>query len=216
MQDWMTTSPSLSAGQHLELMRTLQQRSDAGEVIFPPRHQLFKALMLTPLAKVKVVILGQDPYHGQGQAHGLAFSVPNGIATPPSLRNIQKEIAQDIYPDTLYQPQNDLSPWAQQGVLLLNATLSVVEGQAGSHQHLGWQSITDDLIRTVNAHHPHIVFMLWGKHAQAKAPLITGNHLVLQAPHPSPLSAHRGFLGCGHFSQANAYLMQHQRTPIVW
>lgn len=183
--------------------------------VFPPSNLVFNALNSTPLSQVKVVILGQDPYHGPGQAHGLAFSVPKGIAHPPSLHNIFKELGQDL--QLPYPQSGDLSPWAQQGVLLLNTTLTVRQAQAGSHQKKGWETFTDRIINLVNEHTQHTVFMLWGAHAQQKEAIInTNNHCVLKAPHPSPLSAHRGFLGCKHFSKANAYLIANQKKPVEW
>ncbi len=176
-----------------------------GRAIYPPRADHFRALELTDPDNVRVVILGQDPYHGEGQAHGLAFSVPVGIPTPPSLRNIFKELARDL--GTPAPPCGNLEHWARQGVLLLNTVLTVEEGKPGSHQGLGWEHITDTIIAHLGTRKTPTVFMLWGAHAQRKRSLISNsNHLVLEAPHPSPLSAHRGFLGCGHFGKANAFL----------
>ncbi|TDQ13553.1 uracil-DNA glycosylase [Algoriphagus boseongensis] len=183
--------------------------------VFPPGKEIFNAFWHCPLDKVKVVILGQDPYHGPGQAHGLSFSVKPGIPFPPSLLNIFKEIKQDLGKDM--PPNGDLSSWADQGVFLLNATLTVRAHQAGSHQNKGWEIFTDKVIQTISASREQVVFLLWGAYAQKKAELIdSSKHLILKAPHPSPLSAHRGFLGCGHFSKANQYLESKGLEPIKW
>ena len=183
--------------------------------IYPPGTQIFSAFNLTPLTAVKVVIIGQDPYHGPGQAHGLCFSVPEGIALPPSLLNIYKEIQADLgipVPKT-----GNLEKWAKQGVLLLNATLTVRSGMAGSHQDKGWEIFTDNVIRTISDLRAGIVFLLWGKYAQNKEELIDKEkHFVLKAPHPSPLSASRGFFGCKHFSQTNELLSQNGLGSIDW
>lgn len=183
--------------------------------VYPDQHDLFNALHFTNYPDVKVVILGQDPYHGPGQAHGLSFSVKPGIATPPSLQNIYKELNQDIgcaIPNNGY-----LKKWADQGVLLLNTALSVRAGEANSHASIGWHVFTSAVISALNDHETPIVFLLWGKHAQDHASLVTNQmHLILKAPHPSPLSAHRGFLGCGHFSKANAFLIANGMAPIDW
>lgn len=192
----------------------------SGKPVFP--HDVFHALHLTPVDSVKVVILGQDPYHGLDtvhgtaipQAHGLAFSVPQGAKIPPSLRNIYKEIVAETGGPA--PRSGNLEGWAQQGVLLLNTVLTVEQGKAASHARRGWEAVTDHILRELAVRCEHLVFLLWGSHAQAKAPLLTGNHLILQAPHPSPLSAHRGFLGCGHFGQANAWLAAHGRTSVNW
>jgi uracil-DNA glycosylase len=195
-----------------------QQRAD-GKTVYPA--DVFRALRLTSPEQVKVVILGQDPYHGEDrgapQAHGLAFSVPAPVRPPPSLRNIFKEINASLG----FEPPKHgcLDSWAQQGVLLLNTSLTVERDKAGSHAKRGWEQCTDTLIHEMATRHDHLVFMLWGAHAQAKRALIadTGkSHRVLEAPHPSPLSAHRGFLGCGHFAAANAYLQEQGRAPIDW
>lgn len=193
----------------------LEDISNSGVAVYPNPEQRFKALELTTFADTKVVILGQDPYHGPGQAHGLAFSVPNGLTKPPSLRNIHKELCSDL---GINPPKHgDLSSWAKQGVLLLNSSLSVISGQAGSHSKLGWHTFTDQIIRHLNNRRQAIVFMLWGKHAMGKSDLITAKqHLVLTAAHPSPLSAYRGFFGCKHFSKANAYLKQNAHQAINW
>lgn len=193
----------------------LQAEKQAGKTIYPKGDEIFNAMNTTAFDDVKVVILGQDPYHGEGQAHGLSFSVRQGVPLPPSLLNIYKEIAAEY--GTPISRNGDLTGWAEQGVLLLNATLTVQQAQAGSHQNKGWEEFTDAIIRALNDRHQHIVFLLWGSYAQKKGAFIDrSKHLVLTAPHPSPLSAHRGFLGCGHFKQANAYLEQHGRAPIDW
>jgi uracil-DNA glycosylase len=183
--------------------------------VYPPGNMIFSAFNHTAFDSVKVVIIGQDPYHGPDQAHGLCFSVPDGIKTPPSLRNIYKELVDDI---GIEPPQKgDLTNWAKQGVLLLNATLTVRAHQAGSHQKKGWERFTDQAIKSVSDNLEHVVFLLWGAYAQKKAELIDNNkHLILKSVHPSPLSAHRGFLGCKHFSQTNAYLIEKGKKPIDW
>jgi uracil-DNA glycosylase len=183
--------------------------------VYPPAELIFNAFDRCPFTRVKVVILGQDPYHGPGQAHGLAFSVLDETPIPPSLRNIYKEIESDI--GTPPPSSGNLERWATQGVFLLNSTLTVAAGAAGSHQTFGWERFTDTVIKTVAEQKQYVVFMLWGAFAQSKAAFIDETrHLVLTAPHPSPLSAHRGFLGCRHFSQCNDYLTQHGQTPIIW
>ncbi|KGN96345.1 uracil-DNA glycosylase [Porphyromonas crevioricanis] len=188
----------------------------SGQAIYPPARHIFRAFDVCPFEKTRVVILGQDPYHEPGQAEGLAFSVPSGISTPPSLRNILTEIQNDLgQPSQLASAH--LGPWAEQGVLLLNATLTVEAHRAGSHQGKGWETFTDAAIEALAKQREHVVFMLWGSYARRKAAMIDrSRHLVLEAPHPSPLSAHRGFFGCKHFSQANAYLQNHGFEPIVW
>ena len=206
-----------------ELKRFLLDQKAQGRRIFPRGSEYFRALDLTPLDKVRVVILGQDPYHGDdhgiAQAHGMAFSVQRGVRVPPSLRNMYKEIERDL--GIVPPSHGNLDAWAKQGVLLLNTTLTVEAGHAASHAKPfktgGWQACTDTLLSGLATQPEPLVFMLWGSHAQAKAPLLAGHdHLLLEAPHPSPLSAHRGFLGCGHFSAANAFLEQHGKTPIDW
>lgn len=198
-----------------QLKAFLQQQKQAHKVIFPHSNNWFHALETTPLSKVKVVILGQDPYHQPGQAHGLCFSVKPGVAIPPSLNNIYKELKSDLGIDPA--SHGYLESWAQQGVLLLNAVLTVEQNQANAHQGKGWELFTDKVIATVNEARQNVVFMLWGSYAQKKGAMIdTDKHLVLKAPHPSPLSAHRGFLGCRHFSQANQYLQSNGLTPIDW
>lgn len=185
-------------------------------VIYPPASKIFAAFDTTPLDRVKVVILGQDPYHGPGQANGLCFSVAPGIKLPPSLINIFKEVSDDLgLPAS--SVNGDLSRWANQGVLLLNDTLTVEAGQAGSHQGHGWEQLTTAAVECLNRRCENLVFMLWGSHAQKKGAFIDrSRHLVLESPHPSPLSAHRGFFGNHHFSRANQYLIAHNKTPIDW
>lgn len=197
------------------LKQVEQQRAD-GDVIYPEDKDVFSAFQSTPLEKVKVVILGQDPYHGKGQAHGLAFSVLPPIKTPPSLANMYKELAQDI--EGFEIPSHGyLQSWAEQGVLLLNTVLTVKESQAHSHKSLGWEKFTDKVIEVLNQEESGLVFLLWGAHAQKKAKGIDlTKHQVLNAPHPSPLSAHRGFFGCKHFSAANQLLEQQGQTAINW
>lgn len=198
-----------------ELRSFLLQRKKQGAVIYPPGALIFNALDSTPFEQVKVVILGQDPYHGPGQAHGLCFSVPDGVQTPPSLVNIFKEIESDLgVPCT---SNGNLQRWAEQGVLLLNAVLTVERGHAGSHQGKGWERFTDRIVAELNQHRNNLVFLLWGSYAAKKGDSIdSSRHLVLKAPHPSPLSAHRGFFGCRHFSRANNYLQEHGLEPIHW
>jgi uracil-DNA glycosylase len=214
--------PALAEPSARALGGFLQAEEAAGKQIYPPRGSRLRALELTPLDQVKVVILGQDPYHGPGQAHGLAFSVQQGVRVPPSLVNIYKELESDLgLPRAAH---GNLENWARQGVLLLNNALTVEEARAGSHQKLGWQAITDAAVAAVAAREEPSVFLLWGSHARTKAMRVpglakaseTGRHLVLTAPHPSPLSAHSGFLGCRHFSQANAFLEAKGRGAIDW
>jgi len=198
-----------------ELRAFLLAEKAAGKIIYPPGPLIFNALNLAPLAQLKVVILGQDPYHGAGQAHGLSFSVPPGVAPPPSLQNIFKELKRDLNLDA---PKHGcLESWARQGVLLLNTTLTVEEGKPASHAKSGWQTFTDAVIEQASQRCAHLVFMLWGAHAQSKQPLIDqSKHLILRSAHPSPLSAHRGFIGNAHFSRCNAFLSQHGIEPIDW
>jgi uracil-DNA glycosylase len=198
-----------------QLKAFLVQQKQQRRMVFPPSKQIFNAFNTTPFDKVKVVILGQDPYHGPGQAHGLCFSVAPGVPAPPSLQNIFKEIERDLgYP---VPNHGNLQRWAEQGVLLLNATLTVEQGRAGAHQNQGWEQFTDRVIQVLNEQREGLVFMLWGSYAQKKGRFVdTRKHLVLRSPHPSPLSAHRGFIGNGHFSRANQYLEAHGRSPIDW
>lgn len=187
----------------------------ATQTIFPPAAQIFNAFDSCPLDDVRVVILGQDPYHGAGQAHGLCFSVNDGVAFPPSLLNICKEMADDM--GKPMPSSGNLQYLANQGVLLLNATLTVRSGQAGSHQGKGWETFTDAVIKTISDTKKNVVFLLWGSYAGNKSKLIDASkHLVLKAPHPSPLSSYRGFFGCQHFSKANAYLLEKGLSPIQW
>lgn len=193
----------------------LMAEKRAGKQIYPPGAQIFSALDTTPFENVRVVILGQDPYHGPHQAHGLCFSVQPGVRVPPSLVNIYKELHNDV--GTSIPSHGCLTHWAQQGVLLLNAVLTVQAGLANSHQGKGWEQFTDRIVSLLNDNANNLVFMLWGSYAQRKGAMIDRQrHLVLQAPHPSPLSAHRGFLGCRHFSRANQYLQQQGLQPIDW
>ena len=193
----------------------LRQRRAAGATIYPPGGEIFAAFDATPFDAVKVVILGQDPYHGPGQAHGLCFSVRPGVPVPPSLDNIYKELARDtgfVRPD-----HGCLLPWARRGVLLLNSVLTVEAGQPGSHQGKGWEGFTDHVVDVLNRERDQLVFLLWGSYAQKKGAVIDARrHRVLKAPHPSPLSAHRGFIGCGHFSAANQFLARSGQAPIDW
>ena len=196
------------------LVAFLRQEKAAGVTIFPPGRQIFRAFDLTPMDKVKVVILGQDPYHGPGQAHGLSFSVPAGVPAPPSLKNIFKEIESDLGVKMSGCP--NLEAWAQQGVLLLNAVLTVRSGEAASHSRIGWQEFTDAVIKCISDKCDGVVFMLWGNFARTKAALIdSSRHYVLEAAHPSPL-ARGAFFGCRHFSRANDYLQASGRSPIDW
>ncbi len=197
------------------LRQFLTQEKQTGKTIFPKGKDIFNALNTTPFDKVKVVILGQDPYHGPGQAHGLSFSVPKGIRIPPSLKNIYKEIEEDL--GVKMPNHGDLNSWARQGVLLLNATLTVQAHMAGSHQKKGWEQFTDAIIHALNTHRQHIVYLLWGSYAQRKGGFIDQEkNLVLKSVHPSPLAAHRGFFGNHQFSKTNEYLQNHGITPIEW
>lgn len=198
-----------------DLSLFVQQERKATK-IFPPAHLVFNAFKLTPFDGIKVVILGQDPYHNDGQAHGLSFSVPQGVPLPPSLKNIFAELESDIPGFTAPVP-GDLTAWAKQGVLLLNATLTVRAHQAASHQKRGWETFTDQIIEAISQRCDHVVFILWGSYAQKKSILIDSNrHLVLKSVHPSPLSVYRGFFGCKHFSKANSYLISVGKGPINW
>jgi uracil-DNA glycosylase len=198
-----------------QLSEFLRAEKAAGKVIFPPGPLIFNALNSTPLQQVRVVIIGQDPYHGPDQAHGLCFSVQPGVKTPPSLVNIYKELKRDLNIDMA--EHGYLQSWAEQGVLLLNTSLTVEQGIAGSHAKAGWQTFTDKVIEVVSQQQPRLVFLLWGAHAQSKEKLIdSSKHLILKSVHPSPLSAHRGFIGNGHFSRCNKFLAQHDLAPIDW
>lgn len=215
--EWKNALQDFLLSDEMERLRNfLRQEMQQGKVIYPPNAEIFKALDMTNLPDVKVVILGQDPYHGAKQANGLSFSVQRGIALPPSLRNIYHE----LYTDLGIQPVNhgDLTAWAKQGVLLLNSVLTVEAGQAASHQKQGWEQFTDAVIEAINQYCPHVVFILWGAYAQHKGSIIDrSKHLVLTAAHPSPLSANRGgFFGCRVFSKANYFLVQHGIDPVDW
>ncbi len=202
-----------------KLREFLLREKRAGKVIYPKGDNIFAALDLTPLEDVKVVIIGQDPYHGPDQAHGLCFSVQPGIPQPPSLVNIFQEINEELgAPDKRLESGNGcLEPWARQGVLLLNAVLTVERGRAGSHQGMGWETFTDTVVDVLNRERDGLVFLLWGSYAQKKGAIVDAQrHCVLKAPHPSPLSAHRGFFGCGHFVRANEYLQQRGVPGIDW
>lgn len=215
--DWkMALAPMLLSDTMASLREFLRHEYACGKTIYPPKEKIFNALNSTPLSQVKVVILGQDPYHGAGQAMGLSFSVPKIIPKPPSLQNILKELAVDL--GIPVSAHGDLTHWANQGVLLLNATLTVENGQAGSHQNRGWEEFTDAVIDVINQQTERTVFILWGSYAKKKGRFIdTSRHLILTANHPSPLSANRGgFFGSRPFSQTNAYLMKFGKAPIDW
>ena len=211
--------PALQTPEARKLGGRLRAQESAGKAIFPPRGERLAALAMTPLDRVRVVILGQDPYHGPGQAHGLSFSVREGVKLPPSLRNIYQEIEADL--GIAPPASGDLTRWAKQGVLLLNNTLTVESGQAGSHAGRGWDAISDACVAAVVGQGLPTVFILWGSHAQKKVSRVRGlgsadHHLIIKSPHPSPLSAHRGFFGSKPFSQANAFLERHGRGAIEW
>ncbi len=215
-ESWKTPLlPEFSSDDMAALGQFLVAEMAAGKTIYPERSEWFRALDLTPLDKVRVVILGQDPYHGPDQAHGLCFSVRPGVRPPPSLLNIYKELESDL---GLPRPRHGfLEHWARQGVLLLNSVLTVEMAKAASHSQKGWEHFTDAVIKLVNDKPDPVVFLLWGNYAQKKAAFVDGSrHLVLKAAHPSPLSAYNGFLGCRHFSQANAFLEKHGQPPIDW
>lgn len=201
--------------EYFKELTTKVKASYLSKSVFPPPKLVFNAFALCPFDQVKVVIIGQDPYHGKGQAHGLSFSVPDGVKIPPSLQNIYKEIKADLGKDL--PTSGNLERWAKEGVLLLNATLTVFESNAGSHQGWGWENFTDAVIKKVSDEKEGVVFMLWGRFAQNKESLIDGTkHLILKAPHPSPLSAYNGWFGSKHFSQANEYLKSRGEEPIDW
>lgn len=213
---WLTALQAEFSKPYMRSLKVfLDSQKAAGKTVLPPESSIFNAFNSTPFEKVKIVILGQDPYHGPGQAHGLCFSVPPGLRFPPSLRNIFKEIEQDL--GVPVPPHGCLQSWAEQGVLLLNATLTVEQSKAASHQGKGWETFTDRVIELLSAEREGLVFFLWGGYAQKKATLIdSAKHLVLTSPHPSPLSAYRGFFGNRHFSKANAWLERRGQTPIQW
>ncbi|MXW07803.1 MAG: uracil-DNA glycosylase [Gammaproteobacteria bacterium] len=212
----------LTAPYMMRLRTFLQSELRAGKRIYPPMREVFNALDHCPLDRVRVVVIGQDPYHGENQAHGLSFSVKPGVPPPPSLRNIFQEIQEDMHTSTsshgqFPMGQGCLNGWAAQGVLLLNSVLTVVAGRSGSHQGYGWEQFTDKIVNIVNEHRDNVVFLLWGRPAQEKGAIVDRRkHYVLSAPHPSPLSAERGFFGCRHFSKTNSYLQSYGYEPIDW
>lgn len=214
-ESWKRVLGSEFEKEYFKTLRDFIHSEYRSKTIYPPAKQIFNAFDSCPFESVKVVILGQDPYHEPSQAHGLSFSVLPPCPPPPSLVNIYKEIRSDV--GTLVSANGDLTAWSEQGVLLLNATLTVEAHKAGSHQNKGWETFTDSAIKALAENREHLVFMLWGSYAQRKGAFIDrSRHLVLQAPHPSPLSAYRGFFGCKHFSAANAYLISQGLSPIVW
>lgn len=220
MTSWDTfLQDQQDASYYKDIQSKLAAKRASDEPVYPPEDQVFNAFRQCALENVKVVILGQDPYHGAGQAHGLSFSVPHGVAVPPSLKNIYKELANSI-PGFITPEHGCLEHWAQQGVLLLNTVLTVTKGQAHSHADIGWQTFTTKILETVAQSQPNVVFMLWGAHAQKFAKQIRQidckHHLILNAPHPSPLSAHRGFFGCHHFLHGNEWLVKKGLSPIDW
>jgi uracil-DNA glycosylase len=214
-EDWYVQLEREFRAPYFVALKDFLIRERATHKVYPKGKDIFAAFAHTPFAQVRVVLLGQDPYHGPGQAHGLSFSVPRGIPAPPSLQNMFKELQRDL---GLPQPMHgDLSHWASQGMLLLNATLTVRAETAGSHQGKGWEQFTDAVIRRLSEQREGLVFLLWGRYAQAKETLIDGSrHHILKAPHPSPLSAHRGFLGCGHFGRVNELLRAQGKAPMDW
>lgn len=214
-ESWLESLRDEFSSSYFEELKLFLQEEKKQYQIFPPGQEIFSAFNLAPLTAVKVVIIGQDPYHGKGQAHGLCFSVPDGISVPPSLVNIYKELNSDL--NIPIPKTGNLEKWARQGVLLLNATLTVRAGQAGSHQGKGWETFTDQVIKTVSDLRAGVVFLLWGKFAQEKQKLIDREkHFILTAPHPSPFSANRGFLGCHHFSETNRILVENGLEPVDW
>ena len=213
---WQAVLAPILSQPYMQKLSDFVERERAEQLVFPAERDVFKAFELTPLDAVKVVILGQDPYHNLGQAQGLAFSVPAGMALPPSLKNMYKELTEDI-PGFTCPKSGDLSAWAAQGVLLLNATLTVRAHEPASHQKQGWEQFTDQILAAISEKQEAVVFLLWGAAAQQKAKLLDAQkHLLLKAVHPSPLSAYRGFFGCKHFSQANAYLSSKGKAGIDW
>jgi len=215
--DWQTLLGAEKEKEYFKaLLAFVQSRRLSGVKVFPPKADVFNAFSLTPCDQVNVVILGQDPYHGAGQAHGLCFSVQDNVKIPPSLRNIYKELQSDVA-DFSMPKHGNLTKWAQQGVLMINTVMTVDEANANSHKGMGWEQFTDTVIMQVSEHLQDVIFLLWGKPAQQKVKLInTSKHHVLTSVHPSPLSAHRGFLGCKHFSQANDLLIKLGKKPIDW
>lgn len=214
-QSWKERLTKEFGASYFQALSDFVRAEYVSKQVFPAPKDVFRAFDTTPFESVRVVILGQDPYHGEGQAHGLCFSVPSGVQIPPSLKNIYKEIVAELGGEI--PRSGDLTHWAEQGVLLLNATLTVLAGQAGSHQGKGWEQFTDAVIQTISDQKEHVVFLLWGAYAKKKADLIDASkHLVLTSAHPSPLSAHNGFFGNGHFAKTNQYLLQHVLPPIDW
>lgn len=219
---WEESVPLMQQGVHKQLVNLAYETSAQRHKVYPARANVFAAMRATSLDATRVVIIGQDPYFneypGKGpEAHGLCFSVKNGIPIPPSLRNILKEVNDSMYEGRQVSIESDLTRWATQGVLLLNASLTVIARQPNSHANLGWHRLTDDIIATISKKKAHVVFMLWGAFAQKKSTLIdTDKHLILATSHPSPLSAHKGFLGSGIFSKCNEYLSEHGHAPIAW
>lgn len=219
---WEEQVPLLQQGLHKRLVEKAFGAASKGQRVYPPRELVFQAMRITPFDAVKVVIIGQDPYFNEHknagpEAHGLCFSVRDGVPVPPSLRNILQEINTTVYKGKPGRTKTDLTDWAEQGVLLLNASLTVIAKMPNSHANLGWHELTDNIIETVSAQKEHVVFMLWGAFAQKKERLIhPGKHLIIKTSHPSPLSAHRGFLGSGIFLRCNEYLSQHHLQPIIW
>ena len=213
--DWDKILENEFQKDYYKSIRAFLKNEYFSRTIFPPMHDIFNALKYTPYSEAKVVILGQDPYHEIGQAHGLSFSVKKGVKIPPSLVNIYKELNSDI--GMKIPNHGELTSWAKQGVLLLNATLTVREGMANSHKDIGWSIFTDEVIKKLNERNTPVVFILWGANARSKKKYITNkNHLIIESAHPSPLSVYRGFIGCRHFSQANNYLTSQGKQPIVW
>lgn len=214
--EWATILQNYFSSASFQKLADFARAEYAKKSIYPKPRDVFKAFWLTPFSHVQVVILGQDPYHGTGQAHGLSFSVPETVPVPPSLQNIYKEIQSDLGIKKDFTTGN-LASWARQGVLLLNAILTVVANNPASHREKGWEEFTDTVIKTISDKRENVVFMLWGNFARSKKVLIdSSKHLILEAPHPSPLSAHSGFLGCKHFSRCNEYLRQHGKKEIKW
>jgi len=214
--EWKEALSNVLTGEKFVTVADFVRTEYQTKKVFPKPDDIFKAFWLTPFSQIKVVILGQDPYHGEGQAHGLCFSVPSGVPLPPSLQNIYKEIESDLGIKKDFKSGN-LEPWAKQGVFLLNAILTVVAHTPTSHRDKGWEDFTDDVIKTISDKREHIVFMLWGNYARSKRKLIDETkHLVLEAPHPSPFSAYSGFFGCKHFSKCNKYLILHNQKDINW
>ncbi len=217
LNEWIDFVPAFIQGKHHVVLEHLAQLRKSSRLIYPPQNEILNCLSFSRPQNISVVILGQDPYHGPSQAHGLAFSVPNHLKAPPSLKNILKEINHDIYDSKQPTPNHDLSRLAVQGVLLLNTVLSVEAHKPLSHSKIGWQEITQSIIQSLASLSNHLAVLLWGKHAQSYAPFFDPNkHLILSASHPSPLSAHLGFFGCKHFSQTNAWLVKQSMQPIIW